>query len=136
MDNSQNRLNDVFFYGLYMDPEILQAKGVEPRNPRRAIAKGYRLRVGKMATLLRENGTEAHGMVYSLTHDEVNMLYWGAGLDAYVAEALLIATENGETVSALCCNLLIPPGAGESNPDYFGKLKKCMERLGLPSPDA
>lgn len=136
MDNSKNRLNHVFFYGLYMDPELLKAKGVQPRNPRRAVAKGYRLRIGNMATLLREADAEAHGIVYELTHDEVNALYWGEGLDAYVAEALVVETEGGEKVVALCCNLLEPPGDDESNPEYLGKLTQCMKKLKVGGPSA
>ena len=53
MDNSENRLVDVFFYGLYMDEEILLKKGVKIRNQRKAYVKDFVLRVGKMATLLR-----------------------------------------------------------------------------------
>ncbi len=136
MDNSKNRLNQVFFYGLYMDPEILKAKGVEPRNPRKSVAKDYRLRVGKMATLLREANAEAHGIVYELTHDELNTLYWGAGLEAYVAEALEVETEGREKVVVLCCNLLVPPTEDESNPEYQGKLMQCMKKLGVRAPSA
>lgn len=136
MDNSRKRLNEVFFYGLYMDPEVLKAKGVEPRNPCKAVARGYRLRIGKMATLLREANAEAHGIVYQLTHDEVYTLYWGSGLDAYVAEALAVETERGEEVAVLCCNLLEPPGEDESNPEYMDKLIQCMKKLGVQPPGA
>ena len=135
MDNSKNRLNNVFFYGLYMDPEILKAKSVEPRNPRKAVAKGYRLHIGKMATLLRETNAEAHGIVYELTHDEVNTLYLGAGLVAYVAEAIEVETENHEKLAVLCCNLLVPPAKNESNPEYVGKLIQCMQKLGVRTPN-
>ena len=134
MDNSKNRLNKVFFYGLYMDPEILKARGVEPRNPHKAVATGYRLRVGKMATLLKEKNAKAYGIVYELTHDDVNALYWGAGLDAYVAEALVVELEGGEQAIVLCCNLLEPPKEDESNPKYLDKLILCMEQLGVPVP--
>ena len=134
MDNSENRLNDVFFYGLYMDPELLKARGVDPRNPRKATAKGYRLCIGKMATLLRGLESEAQGMVYSLTHDEINKLYSGAGLDMYVAEALVVETDTHEVLPVLCCNLLIPPAEDEANPEYFEKLLGCMNKLGLNTP--
>ena len=136
MDNAKNRLIHVFFYGLYMDPEILKAKGVKPRHPRKAIAKGYRLRIGNMATLLREANAEAHGIVYELTHHELHALYWGAGLDAYVAEALVVEMEGGEKVATLCCNLLEPPGDDESNPEYLGKLTQCMKKLNVGEPSA
>ena len=40
MDNSKDRLLDVFFYGLYMDEEILKSKNVNPRKKRESISPG------------------------------------------------------------------------------------------------
>lgn len=134
MDNSPNRLHDVFFYGLYMDPKLLRAKGVSARNPRKAQVEGYRLRVGKHATLLREKACVAHGMLYALTHNEIDKLYWSIGLNNYVPEALSVVTENQEQISALCCNLLLPPEEQEEIPQYLARLKYCMAKLGLPVP--
>jgi len=133
MDNSKNRLNDVFFYGLYMDEEILKAKGVTPRNKRIAIANNYKLRIGNMATLLREESTKAYGLVYSLTHEEIYALYEGSGLDAYVSESLLVECE-GENIPVLCCNLLEEPSSDDQNEEYFTKLKVCMKKYNLPIP--
>ena len=88
-----------------------------------------------MATLLRSENSVAHGLVYSLTHEEIHTLYWGSGLDAYVAEALLVEIEDGDRVAVLCCNLLEPPEEAESNPEYFEKLVNCMQGLGLSIPE-
>ena len=104
MNNSIQRLNDVFFYGLYMDEEILKSKNVEPRNKRVAVANGYELRIGKMATLLRNDKAKAYGLVYSLTHDEIDTLYVKSGLIAYVTEALMVELEDGSSIAALTCN--------------------------------
>jgi len=134
MDNSENRLLDVFFYGLYMDEEILKSKNVTPRNKRAAIAPGYKLRIGKMATLLRENNAQAFGMVYSLTHAEITSLYEGSGLTSYVAESIVIQTKQNKTIAALCCNLLAPPSEQENNIEYLEKLKVCMKKYELPTP--
>jgi len=134
MDNSKERLLDVFFYGLYMDEEILKSKDVNPRNKRAAIAPGYQLRVGKMATLLRDNNAQAFGMVYSLTHAEITALYEGSGLTAYVPESIVIQTKENQTISALCCNLLNPPSDDEKNEAYLEKLTLCMEKYNLPAP--
>jgi len=134
MDNSKDRLVDVFFYGLYMDEEILKSKNVTPRNKRAAIAPGYHLRVGKMATLLRDNNAQAFGMVYSLTHDEITSLYEGSGLTAYVPESIVIQTKENQNIAALCCNLLNPPSDDEKNEEYLEKLTTCMEKYNLPAP--
>lgn len=141
MNNSVSRLHDVFFYGLYMDPEILRAKSVEPRNPRLGYAAGYTLRIGNMATLLRDTdpSARAFGLVYALTHAELSMLYDQAGLDMYIAEALLVTLctadglDSGTSLPSLCCNLLEPPADHESNPAYQARLLQCMLRLGVPS---
>lgn len=130
-DNSKERLHEVFFYGLYMDPEILKQKGVKPRNPRIASAKNFKLRIGNKATILRAPGELAHGIVYSLTHSEINSLYWGSGLNEYASESLLVNVGN-EKIPALCCNLVQPPDKHESNAEYKQKLNAAMEKLGLP----
>jgi len=131
MDNSTTRLHDIFFYGLYMDEEILKSNNVVPRNKRIAIAHGYKLRVGNMATLLREENAKAYGLLYALTHDEIDTLYKNAGLTQYVTEALSVELEDGSYISALCCNLLTPPKDDESNSEYHNKLVKCMEYYNL-----
>ncbi len=133
MDNSESRTVDVFFYGLYMDPDILQSKGVELRQPRIGSVMGYKLRVGKKATLLRGENARTNGIVYQLTHDEIDTLYSKSGLDMYVKEPLMVTLENGVSIPVLCCNLLIPPEAHESNSDYEEKLIQCMVRLGVPA---
>jgi hypothetical protein len=134
MDNSNQRLNDVFFYGLYMDEEILKTKNVVPRNKRIAVAYGYSLRIGKMATLLRKEDAKTYGLVYSLTHDEIDILYKKAGLIEYVTEALIVKLEDGSSIATLCCNLLNPPVDNEHNDKYHQKLITCMENYKLPIP--
>ena len=135
MDNSNSRLVDVFFYGLYMDETILKSKNVNPRNQRKGVVRGFKLRIGKMATLLRNNNGEAHGLIYSLTHSEIDLLYKGSGLTDYVPEALLVETDDNKTIPALCCNLLTPPRSGEQNREYHEKLIQCMNRYNLPNPE-
>ena len=135
-DNTNDRLHDVFFYGLYMDPAILEGKGVNPRNPRKASVQDYQLSIGNKATLLRAKGMVAHGMVYSLTHSEIDSLYWGAGLHEYRAEALHATThelnQKETTLPVLCCNLLDPPEPNESNLEYETRLRETMINMGLP----
>ena len=116
-----------------MSPDILASKAVEPRDPRIGFAAGYRLRIGNMATLLREEGSQAYGIVYSLTHEEIDRLYTKAGLDMYVSEAMLVTLESGDHIATLCKNLLIPPAESESNLDYQTKLVQCMSQLNVPT---
>ena len=134
MDNSINRLHDVFFYGLYMDEEILKSKNIPIRNQRSGYIKNYALRVGNLATLVRSENSRAYGMVYAITQDEVYSLYEGVGLDAYVTEALLCTFSDGSQIAVLCKNLAQAPNEDESNDEYFSKLKSCMARYDLAVP--
>jgi len=129
-DNSKNRLHEVFFYGLYMDPDILVNKSIQLRNPRIACAENFELKIGNKATLLRSPGKTAHGIVYSLTHEEINSLYWGSGLNEYAAEVIMIKIKDDYS-PALTCNLIDPPKNNESNPEYKQKLKEAMKNLGV-----
>ncbi|MEM9091491.1 MAG: gamma-glutamylcyclotransferase family protein [Cyanobacteria bacterium P01_F01_bin.53] len=133
MNNTKSRLHNVFFYGLYMDPDILASKAVAPRAPRIGFAAGYRLRIGNMATLLRDETSQAHGIVYSLTHEEIDTLYAKAGLDMCVSESLLVTLDSGENIPTLCKNLRLPPEESESNADYEAKLVQCMVQLKVPT---
>ncbi len=133
MNNSKSRLVDVFFYGLYMDEEILLSKGVEIRNQRKACVKDYVLRVGKMATLLRDKNKETHGLVYELTHKEIDILYKDSGLNEYVSEAILLQVDN-KSIPALVCNLITPPLEDDKNEAYKEKLITCMNKYNLPLP--
>ncbi len=136
MNNSIDRLVNTFFYGLYMDPEILRSKGIEIRNPKKVFVKNYTVRIGKMATMLREDSSVTYGMVYQLTHKEIFDLYEGSGITSYVKEALMAECDNGDMFPVICCNLLTPPHESESNDGYLKKLISCMERLELPAPVA
>ena len=89
-----------------------------------------------MATLLREAEAKAYGLVYSLTHEEVDLLYAKSGLDMYVSESLLVTLNSGECIPTLCSNLLTPPEESESNEKYKTKLLQCMEKLNVPTTNA
>ncbi len=133
IDNSKDRLVDVFFYGLYMDEEILKLKSVIPRNQRKALIDGYKLRIGKMATLLRDNNSQVSGLVYSLTHKEIDLLYKDSNLTEYVSEAISALIDD-RYVCVLCCNLLNPPLDEEFNSEYYEKLKICMKKYNFTIP--
>jgi hypothetical protein len=63
-----DRRIDGFFYGLFMDIDILREAHVAPVNPRRAHVDGFALRIGQRATLLPSAGGRAYGMLFALTH--------------------------------------------------------------------
>jgi len=122
----------VFFYGLFMDPDILAGHGIRPGTPRRAQAAGYALRIGQRATLVPAAGARAYGLVYALTHVELDRLYSQPGLEAYRPEPIVVLDSDGRNIPTTCYTLAVAPGAGEGNPQYVAKLRDVLTRLGFP----
>ena len=122
----------VFFYGLFMDADALRSKGAHPANVRLATVPGYTIRIGNRATLVREPGSSAYGVLVDLPRNEIDALYSGPGLEAYRAELVVAEGPDGAKTSALCFNLVTPPSPGEANRDYAEKLRELARRLSLP----
>jgi len=124
---------DAFFYGLFMDEGVLAGAGVEPHAGRKARLDGFALRIGRRATLVKIPGGIVWGMVFALTPAELARLYGAPGLEDYRPEDIEVALENRAIIPARVYNLPQPPAPGERNPDYAGKLKAALTRLGFPA---
>jgi hypothetical protein len=128
----ETRKIDGFFYGLFMDAEVLHQAGIQPSNFRRAYVDDFALRIGRRATLVPSPGARTYGMLVSLTHADMERLYSAAGLEAYRPEAVAAHVDEGKMVPALCYNLLQPPEPHERNPEYALRLRSTLENLGFP----
>ncbi|HEX8491973.1 MAG TPA: gamma-glutamylcyclotransferase family protein [Pyrinomonadaceae bacterium] len=132
MTEAELRRIDLFFYGLFMDDALLLEKGVHPKNRRMASVENFRLVIGERATLVPSTGQTVHGIVFSLTHAEVDRLYAEASVSVYRPEAVTAQLEDGSVIPALCFNLPVPPAPAERNPQYASKLREVASRIGLP----
>jgi hypothetical protein len=126
------RTVDVFFYGLFMDAVLLREKGMNPRNRRLAFVENFRLVIGARAALVPCADAIVHGVLFSMTHDEVDALYSEPSVSVYRPEAVSAHLANGSVIPALCFNLPVPPSPNERNPQYASKLKELAQRIGLP----
>jgi len=122
-----NRRVDAFFYCLFMDRETLREAGVEPSNPRRAYVDEFALRIGQRATLVPSAGARAYGMLFALTHSELDRLHAAPGLEQYRPEAVLAQLLEGTPTPALCYNLREAPQPHERNPEYAARLQACPQ---------
>lgn len=132
MDQSNLRRIDVFFYGLFMDAELLRAKGVRPVDSRQAVVENFQIRITQRATLTPSDGHVVYGFVFSLTHDEIDRLYREPSVKAYRPEAVFARVKDGTTIPCLCFN---EPDVGleeKRNEEYAGKLRALATHLGLP----
>ncbi|MFY9550308.1 MAG: gamma-glutamylcyclotransferase family protein [Thermoanaerobaculia bacterium] len=123
---------EAFFYGLFMDVDVLREKQMTPLTPRPAYVDGFALRIGERATLVPSLGARAFGMLISLTRRELSQLYSGAGLEHYRPEAVVVKTLDGESVPALCYNLPDAPLPHERNPEYAARLQALLRKLNFP----
>jgi hypothetical protein len=132
MTETEARRIAVFFYGLFMDEALLREKGINPANRRVARVENFALVIGERATLVPHPGQTAHGVLFSLTHAEVDALYAEASVSVYRPEAVAAQLPDGSIVPALCFNLPVAPAPDERNPQYASKLRELAGRIGLP----
>jgi hypothetical protein len=132
MTEPQVRSIDIFFYGLFMDDALLREKGMNPSNRRIAFVEHFGLVIGARAALVPCTEATVHGVLYSLTHNEIDALYSEASLSVYRPEAVSAHLADGSIIPALCFNLPMPPSREERNAQYLSKLRELAERIGLP----
>jgi hypothetical protein len=56
----------AFFYGLFMDAAVLEAKGIRSPGGRPGVVRDWALRIGHRATLIPHPGRAVHGVLMSL----------------------------------------------------------------------
>ena len=123
----------AFFYGLYMDPEILESHGIAPGEGRRARVDGHALRIGERATLVPGDDAHAYGMAYALDAAQLQALYSASGLEAYAPTVVEVHYEDGTSAAAECWVLTPAPDTFAANPDYARKLRETLARLKFPA---
>jgi hypothetical protein len=124
---------DLFFYGLFMDADLLRERGVDPLQPRKAVIPGYRLQIGRRALLVPRFGAQAFGMVFALTDREIASLYAEPGLELYRPESVIALFEDGRFGAVTTFNLSAAHATVEVNHDYAEKLRIVLQRLGFPT---
>lgn len=96
----------VFFYGLFMDPEALRARGFQPSNVKAAFVDGFALQLGQRATLVAAPDRRVYGMLMTLPHDEIDALYSESSVELYRPEPVLAHSSDGS--SALYVSICRP----------------------------
>jgi hypothetical protein len=125
---------NVFFYGLFMDASVLEAKGVRGIGSRLGVVRDWGLRIGQRATLAPTPGQAVYGLLMAMPLPDVDRLYAEASVRMYRPVAVLVEASAAEapTVAALAYVLPELPAPEERNPEYAAKLRALAERLGVP----
>lgn len=122
----------VFFYGLFMDVEMLVARGCAPAGARHAVVRGFELRIGRRATLVARPGALVHGMVMSMRRADLERLYADTSLVDYAPITVQASVGVGEEVEALAYVLSRAPDSEEGSSEYAAKLRDLCRRLDFP----
>ena len=124
-------MTTVFFYGLFMDPDLLKGKGLNPQNVKPAYLEGYQLQIGERATLSPREGACSYGMVMDLAGVELEKLYGADGLEDYVPRKVQVTIRDGDLLPVLSYLLPMEKITG-SNRGYAARLAQVAEKIGLP----
>lgn len=121
----------VFFYGLFMDEDLLASRGIVPSGTSVGYVDDYGLRIGKRATLVPDAGNRAYGVVMTIRDEDVRTLYSEQSVADYVAEPVTVTLPDGARKPAVCYNLPVGKLEG-ANPRYVESLLALAGKLGLP----
>ncbi|MDH3578376.1 MAG: gamma-glutamylcyclotransferase [Gammaproteobacteria bacterium] len=121
----------VFFYGLFMDVDLLAKKGITPQVAVVGHVDGFSLHIGERATLLRSAGARAYGVMMEISSGEAKDLYAESSVADYVPKAITVELMDGSEVEASCYTLP-DDKITETNKDYAKALLQVADKLGLP----
>lgn len=125
----------VFFYGSYMDLNILKDFDCVPEQWEVARVYGYDIGIQPRANLVRSDRDSVYGIVAAVTHDELDRLYARIQRDfghTYLPEPVLADTLRGTWVPALtyiAASMEPEPAAH----DYIERMVKPARELDFPA---
>jgi hypothetical protein len=126
------KMKSVFFYGLFMDEDLLQEKGLNPSAAIIAYVTGYGLRIGERATLMQSSQERSYGSVIQLDEEEIEILYSDKSVEDYVPEEVTAINTNGSRLTAVSYILPISKLSGQ-NREYAKSLAVVARKIGLPA---
>lgn len=125
---------DVFFYGTFMNRDVLSDLGVMVEKVIPAKLGGFELSIRPRANLARSEQASVYGGLTATTHSDLERLYTSLrksyGVN-YLPEPVLAETLDGQLRPALC---YIAPEMREApaSRELVEHLASCVRNLGLP----
>ena len=121
----------VFFYGSFINLNVLKEYDIEPDSVDVVTLKGFDISVAPLATLVPNAERSVFGILVRIPHEKLERLYGGDWVKAYVPEAVLVESSKGESVPALCW--IAPVGEWEATKgSYLDKMVKAGRTHGFP----
>jgi hypothetical protein len=125
----------TFFYGSYMNFDVLREVDLVPETWEVARLAGFDVRIEPRANLVRSDGSTVYGIVATTTHDELDRLYAHAQDvlgETYLPEAVLVETLEAKHRPALCyiCPAMEPRPADAA---YVERILQPAREFGFPA---
>lgn len=124
----------VFFYGSYMNFDVLREVDLVPRQWEVATLSGFDISIRPRANLIRSDEHRVFGVAATATHGELRRLYAHAEDvlgETYLPQAVLIETLDGRWRPALC--YLAPDMEPRvATTDYVDRILLPAKELGFP----
>ena len=121
----------TFFYGSFINPDVLERGGFVPSGYEVCTLDGYDIRIDNLATLVSAPNATVYGILAFPTHQELASLYgqgWLGG--SYAPEPVAVRSESGAFILALCFIAVATPGRPAD--DYLDWIVGPARRLGFP----
>ena len=120
----------VFFYGSFINLDVLKQAGLEPDGFRVARLHAWDIHIGPLATLIPKDNAVVYGIVVACTHAELDRLYAQDWAGAYLPEAVLVEVEAAfvPTLTYVKWELETSP----PTPEYVERIAGPGEKIGFP----
>jgi hypothetical protein len=121
----------VFFYGSFMNLDVLAEVNLIPDQFEVAKLSGFDIRIQPLANLVRSDKHCVYGIVTTATHEELTHLYSQNWVGTYLPEPVLVETTDGKWRPALCyiAHSMEP---GPASHDYIGRIVRPAREYGFP----
>ena len=123
----------TFFYGSFMNPDVLAKAEVSPSQRQMARLEGWELRISPRATLAPAPESCVYGVLAQLTHSDIDKLYtkdW-FGFGTYLPEAVIVTDAAARQWAALCFIAWQTEG-GAPTEEYIGKMVAVAREFSFP----
>jgi hypothetical protein len=121
----------VFFYGLFMDTDVLREAGVAADDPVLCRVPGWRLQLGARATLVPDASTSTSGVAMAVSAGDREVLYARDGLRDYRPVSVECVPLDGGSPFLAVTYVVAAESAGVEDPAYARALADLRQRLGL-----
>ena len=120
----------VFYYGSFINVDVLKEVDLVPDNLRLAKLLGWDIHIGPLATLEPKDDGCVYGIVIDCSHDELERLYSQDWVGAYLPEPVLVDVD-GAFLPALTY-IKWDYERGPADADYVERIAGPAEKLGFP----